>query len=134
MLNDSITLAVDTLNSGVPTNLVLTRVDESDSGRSLYIGPDHEMGERDQLQFYRTLPKPAGKFKGVARSSFKFTKDVEVLDNEGNTIVAPYIFEVSQSIPVGVTDATRVIMRQRGIAALDDDTLMNKHAGDYPQY
>lgn len=134
MLNNTLTFAVDTLNNGTITNTDFTRVESYDSGRSLYIADGHEMASRNQIQFYRTLPKPAGTFKGVARASFKITLDVEVADNEGGVITVPYILEVSTSQPVGVTSAARRLMRQKAVAILDNDSFMEQHSGEYPQY
>lgn len=124
MLDNSITLAVDVANTGSTTDIDFTRFDEYNN-RTVYISEDHEPGMRDELSFYRTFPKPNGVFKGTRKSSFKFTKDVEVSDNQGGVILSSVIFEVSVSIPVGVALADQVEMRQRAIAALDNDTLMN---------
>lgn len=124
MLSNEITLAVDTENTGVPTNLVYTRYDEYNN-RTVYISEEHEPSTRDELTFYRTFPKPSGTFLGTRKSAFKFSKEFPVLDKEGNTINSPFIFEVSTSIPIGISTADQVEMRQRAIAALDNDTLMN---------
>lgn len=124
MLSNEITLAVDTANTGTTTNLTYTRFDEYNN-RTVYISADHEPSARDELTFYRTFPKPSGNFLGTRKAALKFSKELPVLDKEGNTIMSPFIFEVSTSIPLGVSTADQVEMRQRGVAILDNDTLMN---------
>lgn len=125
MQPDTITLAVDTLNSGSTTNYDFTRFEET-LNRTIYAGEDHKIDSRDQLAIYRTAPKRTGNFKGVAKTSTKFTKDITVLGVDGlANLTAPIIIEASFSIPVGCTTAQLVEMRQRVIALLDSDTIMN---------
>lgn len=125
MQPDIITLAVDTLNSGSTTNYDFTRFEET-LNRTIYAGEDHTIDSRDQLAIYRTAPKRTGNFKGVAKTSTKFTRDITILGVDGlANLTAPIIIEVSFSIPVGCTTAQMVGMRQRAIALLDSDTIMN---------
>lgn len=123
MQPNSITLPVDELNNGTPVNETLTRFEEFQN-RAVYIGENHSMTEKDTLSLYRTFPKPNGNFKGVSKTSVKFSRDVAVLAVDGTTISAPLIIEVSFSLPVGVTDAEILLHRQRAIALLDLDTVM----------
>lgn len=126
MLDNTITLAVDEANTASTTDHVYTRYDEYQN-RSVYIGSAHALDDRDMMAFYRTSPKPAGNFKGVAKSAIKFTKDIVVEGVDGVAqLTSPIIFEISASIPVGATEAQRILARQTAIAALDDDTLMAK--------
>lgn len=125
MLDNVITLAVDTLNTGSTTDIDYSRFEEY-LNRSVYISDDHEPGMRDTLAFYRTLPKPVPNFKGVRKSTAKFTLDQTVDDGAGGTVDVPAIVEVNFSLPIGVTEAVMVILRQRVIALLDNDTFMNK--------
>lgn len=124
MQADSITIPVDAANSGTTTDEIYTRVDYV-SGRSEYHGPNFEMDAREKLNFYRTLPKVNGNYKGSAKTSFKFTKDREVTSVDGSTISAPSIIEVSFSFPVGMTDAQMTEDRQRALALLDMDSVMD---------
>lgn len=111
-----ITLPVDVNNNGTTyTDLVLNRQEEY-LHRSLYIAAGHQPDMRDTLGLYRTPPKPTASFKGVQRCSFKFTKDVEVLNPVGETIVSPFIVEVSFSAPIGASEAVRLEMAQRASA------------------
>lgn len=125
MLSDEITLSVDAENDGVgPVSEVYTRFEEN-LNRSIYIGSDHELTDRNTLTFYRTQPKVAGNFRGVAKTSFKFSKDFSVTGVDGvATITAPVIVEVSFSIPVGVSAADQLHIRQRVLALLDLDAVM----------
>jgi len=124
MLDNTITLAVDELNTDSTTNHVFDRFEEY-SNRSVYIGANHALTARDTLSFYRSFPKASGNFKGVAKTSFKFTQDLVVDGVDGIAqLTSPIITEVSFSVPVGVTAAEQMIARQRNIALLDDDTLM----------
>lgn len=122
MQTDVITLAVDLENDGgTPTDVVYRRF-EAYQNRSLYIGAAHALNARDTLGFYRTLPKPNGNFRGVAKTSMKFTFDVTVDGVDGvSQITAPIIVEVSCSLPVGATTAQAKAARQKAAALLDRD-------------
>lgn len=125
MQPDTITLAVDTLNSGSTTDYDFTRFEET-LNRTIYAGENHAIDARDQLAIYRTAPRKTGNFKGVAKTSVKFTRDFTVLGVDGlANLTAPLILEVSFSVPVGCTSTQMVEMRQRVIALLDSDTVMN---------
>jgi hypothetical protein len=124
MQDDVITLAVDELNNDTPVDYDFTRYEEYQN-RSVYIGEDHDLASPDTLTLYRTFPKPSGNYKGNAKSTLKFSKAYEVTGVDGvSTLTAPYILEISHSIPVGVAAADRMIMRQRAIAILDSDAFM----------
>jgi hypothetical protein len=124
MLDNTITLAVDELNNASTTDHEYTRYDEYQN-RSLYNGPDNTLSEREILGFYRTTPSKSGNFKGVAKSSFKFTKDISVEGVDSTSAVtAPMITTVSFSIPIGATPAEVMVERQKAIALCDDDSIM----------
>lgn len=124
MLDNTITLAVDLLNSGTTTNQAFSRLEEF-ANRSKYMAPGHTLALRDTLDMYRTFPSKTKNFNGVAKSGFKFTTDIEVDGADTTTtVVAPMIGEVSFSLPVGFTTAQLIILRQRIIALLDSDALM----------
>lgn len=124
MLDNTITLAVDKLNSGAITNVAFSRQEEFQN-RAKYISPAHTLAKRDTLDFYRTFPSKTKDFNGVAKSGFKFTVDTEVPGVDPATSrIAPQIAEVSFSLPIGFTTAQLVELRQRIIAVLDNDALM----------
>lgn len=120
-----ITLSVDEANDGVdPVNHVFTRFEEY-LNRAVYIGASHTMATKDTLSLYRTFPKPSGNFKGVSKSSFKFSQDISVTGADGvSQISAPIIVDVSFSIPVGATASQVMIARQRALALLDLDAVV----------
>lgn len=125
MQPDTITLAVDVANNGTTVNYDFTRYEEN-LNRTKYIGENHSIDTVDMCTIFRTPPKQSGNFRGVAKSSFKFTKDGIVLGVDGlANLTSPIIAEVSFSIPVGTSTADVVKMRQRIIALLDQDTFMN---------
>lgn len=125
MQSDNIVLPVDVLNNGTPVNATYTRYEEQ-ANRSVYIGALHTPDARDVLGLYRTFPTKSGNFKGTGKSTVKFTTDVSVLGVDGvSNLTAPIIIDVSFSVPVGVTVADVVEARQRVIALLDNDTIMN---------
>lgn len=124
MQPDEITLSVDLLNTGILTDIDYRRVEEY-LNRSSYISEEHEPGKRDTLAFYRTPYKSTSTFKGTRKTSVKFTVDEDVLAPDGTTTSAPAIIEVNFSIPVGVTAAQILVYRQRLIALLDSDTIMD---------
>lgn len=124
MLDNTITLSVDAANDSNPANQAYTRYEEF-SNRSSYIGSDHSLSERNVLSCTRNFPTVSGNFPGVAKSSVKFTQDIEIEGvDTSTTLVAPIIVAVSFSIPVGATAAEAMELRQRVIAALDDDDFM----------
>lgn len=125
MQANTLTLSVDAANNATPANEVYTRYEEYQN-RSSYIGANHTPDDRDQLALYRTFPTKSGNFKGTAKSSVKFTKDVEVAGvDSSTTLTAPIILDVSFSVPVGATSADLIHARQRLIALLDSDSLMD---------
>lgn len=131
MIDNNLTLAVDELNNGTPVDKSFTRVDEF-SNRSVYKSEDNSYVLRDLLGFYRTVPKRSGNSLGVKKGAFKFTQDVVVPGVDTTTsITAPELLEVSFNSPVGSTPATRKILRQRAIALLDDDVLMERLGEEY---
>lgn len=119
MLDNSITLPVDVANNGTIVNQVITRHDPS-ANRTRYIFPTHSLVSRDVVDFYRTMPKRAGNFNGVAKSAIKVTTDVAVSGVDASTtLTAPLIGEVAFAIPVGASSASVVTLRQRLIAIID---------------
>lgn len=118
MLENQITLPVDTLNNGTLTNRVYLRYSEF-TDRSLYNGPSHTLTNRETLGFYRTQPKPNNVDYGVAKSAVKLTKDVEVSNRAGAVIKKPLIGDVLFSVPVGATAAQTLSFRQELIAVID---------------
>lgn len=125
MQADNLTLSVDALNNSSPANEVYTRFEELPN-RSTYIGADHAPELRNQLALYRTFATKSGNFKGVSKSAVKFTQDLEVPGvDSSTTLTAPAILEVSFSVPVGAEVADILHLRQRVIALLDADTIMN---------
>lgn len=126
MIDNTVTLPVDVLNDGVLVNKTFTRYEEFQN-RSKYISSSHTLSLRDFFDIYRTTPKKTGNFCGTAKSAVKFTMDVEVPGaDSATTLTAPQILEVSFSLPVGSTAEQVVVLRQRAIAFLDNDTLMDR--------
>lgn len=124
-----LTLAVDELNTGSTANHVFNRFDLF-SNRSVYTEENHQLDAKDTLTLYRTFPKVSGNYKGTAKSALKFSKEYAVDGVDGlASLSSPCIVEVSFSVPVGVADADQLIMRQRVIAILDDDTIMDALMG-----
>jgi len=124
MQPNTITLQVDELNNATLVDNVYTRFEEFQN-RASYISGDHSMSAKDTLGLYRTFPKPSGNFRGVIKTSVKFSKDLAVTGVDGvSTLTAPVIVELSFSVPVGATAADVLIARQRALAILDRDDIM----------
>ena len=124
MLANTITLAVDELNNDNDVEIDFERAYEY-TNRTVYTSENHSLDAKDQLTFYRTLPKVSGNFKGTAKSAFKFSQDFSVTGVDGlASLTSPIILEVGFSVPVGVSVADQLVARQRAIALLDDDTIM----------
>lgn len=128
MLDNSISLSVDVTNDGDTTadeTQVYTRYEEH-LNRSVYIAADHTMATPHTLSFYRTQPKANGNFPGMAKTAIKFSESLAITGVDGvSTLKVPLISEVSFAVPVGTTPAQLMEMRQRLIALLDNDTVMN---------
>jgi hypothetical protein len=125
MQANQVTLSVDYLNDATTTDEVYSRANFF-GNRSVYHGASHSSVLRDTISIYRSDVKPNGNFKGVQKNSFKLSKDVEVTGADGlATLTAPSIGEINFSIPVGTTSADKLKLRQRIIALLDDDTVMD---------
>lgn len=118
-----ITLAVDELNNGTTVDHILTRYEEFQN-RAVYIGADHALNARNTVTLYRTPPKPSGNFLGVGKSAIKLSQDITVLGADGSSVVAPIIFEVSCSLPVGALNASTLLQRQKVVALVDRDDIM----------
>lgn len=120
-----ITIAVDAANNATPADENYTRFEELQN-RSTYIGVLHLPEDRDLLALYRTAATKNGNFKGVSKSAVKLTKDVQVPGvDSSTTLTAPIIIEVSFSVPVGTTAAEVLHARQRAVALLDTDSVMD---------
>jgi len=125
MQPNQIVLAVDPENDDTIVNETYTRYEEFQN-RATYIGAAHLPDTRDMLAIYRTFPTKSGNFKGTAKSSVKFTEDLQVAGVDSNTtLTAPLILELSFSVPVGATAAQVIHARQRLLALIDDDTIMD---------
>lgn len=126
MQDNTITLAVDTANTGTTTDKAFRRYSELQN-KSTYIGPGHSLSNRNELAFFRTPPKANGNFKGMAKSAIKFTYDVDVEGTDNSTTnTAPIIIDISFSLPVGTTAADALLMRQHAVSILDMDAIMVK--------
>lgn len=125
MQPNQIVLAVDEENNAVSVNHTYDRFDEYQN-RTVYLKDTSSMTKKDMLTLYRTFPKSNGNFKGVAKTAAKFSWDQIVDGVDGvSQLTSPIIMEISFSIPLGTPDAAILIARQRGVALLDDDTIMD---------
>lgn len=127
MQSNEIILSVDEDNTGTnPVIKTYTRYDEYNN-RTVYTGDNHSVASKNTLGLYRTFPRSSGNFKGVAKTSAKITIDTTVVGNDGLAqLTVPVIGEVNFSIPVGVSAADQMVIRQTLISLLDDDTIMEK--------
>lgn len=124
MLDNTITLAI-----GDPAvNTAYTR-DETLVNRSLFVGPANSSILRDQMNIYRTKPKKSGNFAGVMKSEVKFTEDFIVPGVDTTTSqAAPFILDISASIPVGVSNEDIQAGLDRAIAFLSNASAMRLFA------
>lgn len=126
MQADSIVLAVDEANNGTTIDHTFERYEETQN-RSLYVAASHEPTKREMIALYRSMPTRAGNFKGVQKSSFKITKDVNIPGVDNTTEVASaVIIEVNFSVPAGYAPEELLKWRQTVLALLDNDTIMDK--------
>lgn len=124
MLDNTITLAVDHDRDATPTDEVYVRMEEY-LDRSLYKGPGHSVESRNTMTVTRNKPAVSGNFRGVKKTTLKFTTDTEVAGVDATTLnVAPLILSISASLPVGCSAAEAMHLRERARAALDDQDIM----------
>lgn len=134
MQDNQITLNVDEANDGSTTANVdhVYQRFETLSSRSVFHNSTHQPDMRDILGFYRTPAKRSGNSRGKQRSSVKFTVDVLVPGVDGNDVVDTAYIEINSSLPLGVSNTFTKALRQRGVAILDRDDIMdhlNNHLG-----
>lgn len=125
-----ITLSVDATDTDTFANEDYGQFTQYEN-RTIYVGANHSAESKDEMVLYRTLPKPAGNFKGTAKSAVKITRTTSATGVDGLAALSPTaIVESSFSFPVGMPSAERVAMLQAMGAALLDrtfiDTLTNK--------
>lgn len=123
MLENNYTLSIDVANNSTLVDVDYTRYDQYNN-RSVYVSENHVPGAEEKLTFYRTFPTSVGNFKGVRKTAFKFAWTCEVPGNDGTTVQSSNIAEVSFSLPVGVSSADAMKIRQAVITLLDNDTIM----------
>lgn len=126
MLDNVVTLAVDHDRDATPTDEAFVRFEEH-LNRSLYTGADHSVESRNTLTLTRSIPKVSGNFRGVKKTSLKFTQDKVIAGVDATTtVVAPLILSVAISVPVGSTAADCMHLRERVRAVLDDQDVMTR--------
>lgn len=125
MQPDTITLSIDPLNDANAANRDYERLEEH-LNRSVYMAAGHLPESRDIIGLYRTAQKVNGNFRGVKKSTVKFTKDYSVLGVDGiSSLTAPAILEMNFSFPVGIVEAAYIERRQTLLAMLDHDVVMD---------
>jgi hypothetical protein len=125
MQPNQLVLPVDPMNNGTVVPETYERFEEFQN-RSVYIGETHVNEARDTVNLYRSFPTKSGNFKGVAKTTVKLSKDVVVAGVDSSTsLTAPAIIEINFSFPVGMTAAAVKVCRQRAVAALDSDEIMD---------
>lgn len=127
MQPNEITLAVNVDNDDGTTpavDYVYSRFEEFQN-RASYIHALHSLSAKHTLTFYRTFPKPTGNYKGVAKTALKFSVDKIVDGVDGvSQLTSPMICEVGFSLPVGITPADSLELRQMVVAIMCDDDIM----------
>jgi len=125
MQPNEITFNVDVLNDGNTTPQVYKRFDQV-GNRSVYHGASHAADLRDAINLYRSPATKNGNFRGVQKTAIKVTRDKLVPGVDSTTtLTSPMIGDISFSLPLGVTAADVLELRQLIIAALDVDAIMD---------
>lgn len=125
MQPNQITLAVDETHTSTPVDNIFDRNEEY-INRTVYTHGDHTLASKDTLSFYRNAPTVSGNFPGMAKVACKFSRDVTVPGvDTSTTIVSASIGEFSIRVPVGASAAYCLELRQRMVALLNDDTVMD---------
>jgi hypothetical protein len=127
MLDNTLTLPVDVAHDSTFVDEVYTRFDEITNNRTLYVGADNTPTIRNQLMVTRNDPSRSGNFLGVYKTSLKFTQDIEVPGVDPTTTnVAPILFELNASLPIGFTAAEAMHLRQRIVAAVNHEDFITR--------
>lgn len=124
--SDPLIISVDAANNSLPANETYNRSTSLGENRILYRLDGTDPDDRDELSLARSFPKRSGNFRGVKRTSCKFTKDIAVPGVDGVNVSTAIIVECSFSIPIGTPDATVLHLRQKVVGMLDNDTIMDK--------
>jgi hypothetical protein len=125
MIPDTFTVAVDILNNGTTTDKVYERA-ETFPGRSIFTGDNHSLEAEDSVTFYRTMPKSNGNFKGTGRTTVKTRQDFIVAGADGVAQLTQIASaETLFALPVGMTSAQKLEFRQRHIALLDHELMID---------
>jgi len=110
---------------GVSTSFEYSRYEETQN-RSVYIAADHLPDARNMFTVTRSFPTRNGNFKGVGKTSVKFTEDRSIAGvDSSSTLTAPTIIEVSFSVPVGMNVSHVSDLRERVRAILADSSFMD---------
>lgn len=118
MQTSPIVLAVDVLGNATLVNQSYGMTDFT-SVRSRWLADDHTASSRNEMTLFRSAAKPNGNFRGVEKTAVKFTQDMAVPGADGvTTLTIPAICECSFSLPVGMTEAQKLELRERMAAAL----------------
>jgi hypothetical protein len=126
---NEIAITVDEANDGSTTADVVHTYERylDYENRAVYKhDTNHTLSSRDTLSLLRTFPKANGNFRGQAKSTAKFTKDVIVTGLDGENIVAPVIVSLEFSVPVGLSSSEMLLARQKMVALADLDSVMDE--------
>jgi len=122
---NTIVLQVDELDDAVLVPTTYTRFEEIQN-RTTYLELDnHSSMKPRKLQLYRSPLSSPGLSFGKQKSAVKFTDGFDVLNKEGATVVENALVNISFSLPVGLSDAQRTLVRERVVAMINDDTVMD---------
>lgn len=125
---NTLTLAVDTANTGTTTDVDFTFHEDS-SSKCTFISENHSLVSQDKLDFYRKPNTRSGNYLGNVKVAAKYTKDRTVAGADGSDVVSPSIGEFSLSLPVGMTTAEVLEFRQYFVALADRDDVWNALCG-----
>lgn len=123
--NDTINLTVDAANNGTTATEAYTSYSNTGSIHT-YIGADHAPDMQNTLKLYRTEPSASGNFKGYLDTKISFGQDFTVPGVDGVNSVRMGFASLQIRVPVGVSEAQILHLRQRVVAILDTDTIMGK--------
>lgn len=125
MIPATFTLAVDTANTGTTSDQVFKHHDTVGQ-KKIYHRSDHTLSERHDMAVTRKMPTRSGNFLGVAKGGVKFTDDYDVTGLDGTSITSGGWMSLEFGLPVGVSDADKLELRQRMHAAIDRDDLFDE--------
>lgn len=117
MLKDQIVVKASNGDETYTAETVTYEKYSAEVNRAIYVSDLSQLHAQDKLYVTRSFPKPTATFNGVAKTSIKLVREMEVPQPLGSK-VCPCIIEVNFSRPAGVDDESFARLRELLVSLL----------------